>query len=253
MFHILYKTINVINGKEYIGVHSTKNLEDGYLGSGLAIKRAINKYGKQNFIRTILEFCNSESELLEKEAVIVNEEWVENPNTYNMKTGGQSKGNLSKKSRLKISTTLKRKYASGEIIPVKQENIVITQTQKDKISKTLKERYQNESHHLRGRDPWNKNLKGSQIAWNKGIQTGSMADKQKLEISNTLKERYKTKTHPRKGKSSWCAGTKGIVKAWNKGIELPKSPCPHCNLLVDAFNGRRWHFDNCKKNSNDCR
>jgi hypothetical protein len=38
-----YKTINKINNKYYIGVHSTNDIKDGYLGSGVALKRAIRK------------------------------------------------------------------------------------------------------------------------------------------------------------------------------------------------------------------
>ena len=48
-YHFLYKTTNLINNKYYYCVHSTKNLNDGYLGSGKYLKRSINKYGKENF------------------------------------------------------------------------------------------------------------------------------------------------------------------------------------------------------------
>ena len=50
-YFILYKTTNLINGKSYIGIHKTNNLNDGYLGSGFAITEAIEKYGKDNFKR----------------------------------------------------------------------------------------------------------------------------------------------------------------------------------------------------------
>lgn len=33
-YHYLYKTTNLITNEFYIGVHSTYDLKDGYLGSG---------------------------------------------------------------------------------------------------------------------------------------------------------------------------------------------------------------------------
>jgi len=90
MYHILYETTNNINGKKYIGIHTSDSLDDGYIGSGTGIKRAIEKYGKDSFTRTILNFYNSRKELLKAEAAIVTEDVVRNDRYYNMILGGRN-------------------------------------------------------------------------------------------------------------------------------------------------------------------
>ena len=42
-YHFIYKTTNLLSGKYYIGMHSTDNLDDGYLGSGYRLRLAIKK------------------------------------------------------------------------------------------------------------------------------------------------------------------------------------------------------------------
>jgi hypothetical protein len=69
MFGIIYLTQNKENGMIYIG-SDTKNQGKGdpnYLGSGLLLKRSIEKYGKENFEKRILDFCDSQEDLKEKE------------------------------------------------------------------------------------------------------------------------------------------------------------------------------------------
>jgi len=63
--HYIYETTNKIDGKKYIGRRSTNNnpYEDTYLGSGKVLKRAINKYGRENFTKNIICLCNSFCEL----------------------------------------------------------------------------------------------------------------------------------------------------------------------------------------------
>ena len=86
--------------------------------------------------------------------------------------------------------------------------------------------------------------------WNKGLELGPMTEEEKEKRSKTLKERWKTHEHPSKGVEPWNKGTKGLQEAWNKGKEMEKTECPHCGKFVDIGNGKRWHFDKCKQNTN---
>lgn len=96
MHYIVYKITNIINGKFYIGKHQTKDLNDGYLGSGTLIRKAIKKYGKENFEKEILFVFDNEAEMnaKEKELVIISEM------SYNLCEGG--KGGFSYINRNKL-------------------------------------------------------------------------------------------------------------------------------------------------------
>lgn len=88
--YFIYETTNLINGKKYRGACTTKlaSLHPSYYGSGSLLLKAIEKYGKQNFRREILEFATSSEELYILESKYVTPEWVNSSNTYNMKVGG---------------------------------------------------------------------------------------------------------------------------------------------------------------------
>lgn len=88
MFYLVYKTTNLIDGKYYIGCHQTDSLEDGYIGSGKHLKRAIKKYGKDNFKREIIHQASSKEEMFEMEKTLVSESLVNDPMSYNLKIGG---------------------------------------------------------------------------------------------------------------------------------------------------------------------
>ena len=86
-YHYIYKTTNVLTNKFYVGMHSTDNLEDGYIGSGKRLWYSIRKYGKENHKCEILEFLSSREELKNREAEIVNEDFVKSPTTDDMEKG----------------------------------------------------------------------------------------------------------------------------------------------------------------------
>ena len=84
---VIYKTTNLVNGKQYIGRDSHNN--PNYLGSGPLLKKAIKKYGKENFKKEVIEECSSFEQMVERE-----EHWLNyydvgnNPMFYNLQNSG---------------------------------------------------------------------------------------------------------------------------------------------------------------------
>ena len=94
---VIYKTTNKINGKIYIGQTTrTGNRLVKYLGSGTHLTHAIKKYGKENFVKEIIEECNSVQELDIREKFWIYELNSQNPIIgYNIASGGDGGDTLS--------------------------------------------------------------------------------------------------------------------------------------------------------------
>jgi hypothetical protein len=86
--NIVYRTVCLVNNHEYTGKHETNDLNDGYLGSGKLIRRAIAKHGRENFRREILHDFEIVIEMNAKEAELVTEEYCAREDTYNLCPGG---------------------------------------------------------------------------------------------------------------------------------------------------------------------
>lgn len=104
--YIIYQTINIVNNKIYVGRHRTldPNVFDGYIGNGVninhvstymnpkyAFQYAVKKYGTSKFRRSVLYIFDTEQEAILKEEEIVNKEFINRPDTYNMVIGGGGK------------------------------------------------------------------------------------------------------------------------------------------------------------------
>ena len=80
----VYRVTNRLNGKTYIGAHRTDDLSDGYMGSGIGIKRAIRKYGRGSFEKEIVAVFDNPEDMFELEKSLVKIDRT----SYNMNHGG---------------------------------------------------------------------------------------------------------------------------------------------------------------------
>ena len=125
MHHYLYETVNKVNGKYYVGIHSTNDLNDGYLGSGSTFKNALKRHGRKNFEKRIFCFLPTKKAALKLEAELVVDP-SKNRMCYNVAPGGLTGMAHTEEAKAKISSSKK--------------GIVFTAEHRAKISAALKGR-----------------------------------------------------------------------------------------------------------------
>lgn len=104
MKYIVYITINLCNGKFYIGVHKTNpKVFDGYIGNGVyrqseangntPFHKAVRKYGYNNFKRTTIRIFPDTEEgrkaAYKLEKILVSETLLKSKSVYNVVLGGE--------------------------------------------------------------------------------------------------------------------------------------------------------------------
>lgn len=158
--YYIYRITNKINGKTYIGQHRYKYLNDDYMGSGKLLKKAIKKYGIENFEKEILySRIQYKATADDIERFAIKKERALGKAEYNIADGGQ--GGSPNKGR-HFSEEWKRKISE---------------------SKKGKSGFIGRCHSEETRRKISESKKGHQ-AWNKGKHC---SDETKRKISETLK------------------------------------------------------------------
>jgi hypothetical protein len=216
-----YITTNIITGKQYVGMHSSNKPNDGYLGSGAIFKKAIKGYGRNNFKKEIICYCETIEEAYKNESLFISKYNTVVPFGYNLcPTGGLlMPGCFTDKMRESLIKRNKTRIVS-ESTREKMRNKIVSEETKKKISiastgrrhtnefkiklgdrkrgvKMSKETCEKMSNSMKGRIPWNKGKKGcysqeqcnnislhnkGRVAWNKGIPR---TDEEKQKISKS--------------------------------------------------------------------
>jgi hypothetical protein len=108
MFHTVYKTKNLVNGKYYFGYHKTNNPQDAYLGSGKYLRSAITKHGAANFRKEVLFTYLDAASAFGKEAELV-EAFRGDPLCMNLRNGGTGGFDFINSHRLTTGCTVEGK------------------------------------------------------------------------------------------------------------------------------------------------
>lgn len=225
-FYILYKTTNTVNGKEYIGIHGTNVVDDGYLGSGLFLKRAIRKYGKQFFVRTDLEFFRSFKDAAKRESEVVNEEYVSRENTYNFKVGGSGGDTLME--RCWANNSIEEKFFYESEIPNGWEKGRLT------VSKFKDKEYQLELHKRR-------------------LEAHSPEERSEAMKKAWAEGKLASRDHSKCGRGGDDSSSKRpeVREKFRQHAKIRSETiliCPVCGKEgADSPGMYRWHFSNCKR------
>jgi|APSaa5957512576_1039674.scaffolds.fasta_scaffold39312_2 hypothetical protein len=242
-FHFIYKTTNLLSGKYYIGMHSTDNLDDGYLGSGRRLRYSINKYGKENHHREILEYCKTREELKSRETEIVNLNEIAKTDCMNLSVGGQGipRGHVfgdDTKKKMSIKAKQRWDMMTDQDKEIKKQQLLRYGSHTELTRKKISEGNVGKTHTDETKQHLTDIVK---LRWLDSVY--------RTKCSNSAKRRPCN----RKG-VVLSDETKKRISASKKGKPIKKHDiikCPYCNKTGGQGSMKRWHFDNCKMKINE--
>lgn len=243
--YILYKTTNLINGNYYIGYHKQKDGYlpydfDGYLGSGTRLKNAINKYGRDNFIRETLYTFNDKDIASKAEQEYITEEMIKSEQCYNIGMGGQGGDIKSVEAKRILSENMK---GDKNII----HKIAIDDEWLRKVSEGTKKGQERSEKYKLSKIKNIERLKSDRNpAKNKSEET-----RRKLSEAKKGKSGLKGELHPMYGKSISTEHKNAISKASvQTRLNEPTYYCESCDRYIKTNGNWFKHLKSKLHNKN---
>lgn len=232
MHHFLYITRLKNSSKYYVGRHSTTNINDTYFGSGKWIKSIQDKSA---LYREIVQFCDNEKELKQKEKILI-ETHINNKDCMNFNEN--SCGFSSKNNPMKLESN-RRKTS----IRMTENNITKnghTAETKEKISYYMK--HNNPTKDPAVRQKISDNLKGKNVGKVRSQELKDFFSKQR-------KEKYaRGELVPTYGFLGKKHSKEYKEKMSNIFKNKPDVECVYCGLKMKKQQHSRWHGEKCKMN-----
>ena len=209
-YHFIYRTTNLLNENFYVGMHSTDDLEDGYVGSGKRLRYSVTKYGLENHKFEILEFLTSREELKKREAEIVNEELLSDPLCMNLKFGGEGgwdTKNIDVKSRnAKCLARFHEKI---------KNDTDFTQTVRKKQSKKTSSGWNSGKYDIHYGNSYWKGKRHSEETKQKMRKSRNVGENNSQFGTCWINDGFEAKKVKKEDLQSW------LDKGWRKGRKLP--------------------------------
>jgi hypothetical protein len=232
--YYVYLITNKINGKQYIGDHSTSNEDDNYLGSGIYLKKALKKYGKNNFKKEVLQYFDSKKDAFDAQEKYINQFNTLIPNGYNISPkGGHGVSGCFSEETIKKFKNLKHTEKTKQII--RKAHLGKSQSE-EHIKKRTKAARENRTYV-------------------KGELNPLYGRKRPKDVVEKINKKNRGKKHTplqNSEKSKRQLGSKrsdtakeNLSKGQQKRQKIKKL-CPYCNREVGFLNYGRWHGKNCK-------
>lgn len=142
MYGYVYKITNLVNGRVYVGQHKYDkypNIDKNYFSSGLYIRRALKKYGRNNFKIEILEWCENKEKLNERELYLTfKEKGFIKQGGYVFRAGHEGIMEVSEETKIRMKNS--KSHISEETrkrMSDAQKGKHLTENQKKAISKRM--------------------------------------------------------------------------------------------------------------------
>lgn len=141
----IYKTTCLPTGRYYVGMHSTLRPSVQYFGSGIQVQRSLKKHGREQHCVEILEYCDTDEQLRQRERDLITPEMLADPLCMNMMSGGE--GGFSEHIRAQSHTAFRTKLANDDefrqhISAINAERAKkVTPEGRKNCSEALRERY----------------------------------------------------------------------------------------------------------------
>lgn len=242
-FHFIYKTTNLVNGLIYVGHHSTDKIDDGYLGSGKYLNKAIEQFGKNNFKREILEFCDY------KLLPSLERFWIKELNSTDIEVGYNKQIQGGYCNSGEDSPSWRRVYTLEERMNLSIKNsgennsmhgVKISQESRDTHSKFMKGLLVGDKNGMYGVHRYGKDAPN----WGNHHSPSAI---EKIKLSNKNRPILVCPHCGKEGKGAGMYQFHFDHCLQNPNYIDRSVQCPYCSKKsINIGNMNRYHFDNCK-------